>query len=164
MKFKGNLTSFNINMTSYRRAIHEELSEEITRLAFVWLDAVLAEIPTWSGASRATFLQLGHEISYSFSIDPVVTSRISFGQRHGTGKMTADAKKGLYTFEYTTDLKHLVHNEFNSPESDPNVFHRLKKPGPYNFQIKGRAAFMREVSSVRIPSPLKHLKKTKLRI
>lgn len=164
MKFKGNLTSFNINVASYRRALHEELSEEITRLAFVWLDAVLAEIPTWSGASRATFLQLSHEISYSLSIDPVVTSRISFGQRHGTGKMTADAKKGLYTFEYTTDLKHLVHNEFNSPESDPNVFHRLKKPGPYHFQIKGEAAFRKEAATVRLPSLMKHLKKTKLRI
>jgi len=164
MKFTGNLVQLKVDEPALRKAIHAELSNEIARLAFVWLEAVLSEIPVWSGASRATFMRLAREAGYSLAIDPVVKSRISFGQRHGTGKMSADAKKGIYSFEYTTDLKWLVHNEYNSPESDPAVFHKLKKPGPYNFQIKGRAAFRKEAATIRIPLSSKFLKKTTLRI
>lgn len=164
MKFYGNLVKLSIDEKKFRKAVHEELSNELGRLAFVWLEAVLAEIPTWSGASRATFLRLAREIGYSLVISPEVVSRISFGQRHGTGKVTMNAKKGIYTFKYTTNLRWLVHNESNSPGSDPNVFHRLRKPGPYNFQQKGLAAFLREAVTIRLPLSSKFLKKTNLRI
>ena len=164
MKFKANLFGLQIDMTRYRQAMHDELSEEIARLAFVWIEAVLTEIPVWSGASWATFLRLSREIGYSLQINPKVTSRISYGQRSGDGEITTDPKKGLYTFSYSTDLRWLVHNEYNSPESDPNVFATLHKPGPYHFQAKGVAAFRKEVGSVRLPSPWKYLKKTKLKV
>jgi len=158
MKFKGSLVSFRINFPDYQKRLHESLSNDIAHAAFVWLEAVLAEIPTWSGASRATFLQLAREVEYALTIAPKVQSAIPYGQRHGEGEVTSDPKKGIYTFSYSTDLRRLVHNEYNTPDSDPNVFYRLLRPGPYHFQLKGQEAFRKFAGDVRLPYPWKSLK------
>ena len=164
MKFKGSLATLQFNMSDYRNRLHETLSNEIAHAAFIWLEAVLSEIPTWSGASRATFLRLAREVEYTLTIDPTVASRVPYGQRHGDGEITADAGKGLYSFSYQTTLRWLIHNEYNSPETDPQVFYRLLKPGPYHFQQKGQAAFRKFAAQVRLPSPWKSLKVRKHRV
>ena len=158
MKFKGTFLTFSFNLNDYQKRLHEHLSDEIAHAAFVWLEALLSEIPTWSGASRATFLQLAREVGYNLSIAPRVQSRTAYGQRHGDGEVAADPQKGLYTFSYETTLRWLIHNEFNSPDSDPNVFYRLLKPGPYYFQRKGQEVFRTFAADVRLPSPWKSLK------
>ncbi len=158
MKFTGTLKSFRLDMGRYRKRLHEHLSEEITQAAFLWLNAVLAEIPVWSGASHATFLHLARSAGYQLSVQPGKVNRVAYGQEHGDGAVEADADRGLYIFRYETSLAHLLHNEFNTPESDPNVFYRLKKPGPYHFQEKGRKAFIEFAERVRLPSPWETLR------
>lgn len=158
MKFKGSLITLQFSLSDYQKRLHEMLSNEISHAAFVWLEAVLSEIPTWSGASRATFLRLAREVEYSLNIAPKAMNRIPYGQRHGDGEVTTDPAKGLYTFSYETTLRWLVHNEYNAPETDPEVFYRLLKPGPYHFQQKGAAAFRKFAAEVRLPSPWKSLK------
>jgi len=164
MKFKGSLVTLSIDFGKYQKLLHEELSNEIAHAAFIWLEAVLSEIPTWSGASRATFLRLAREVEYALAIEPRVESRIPYGQRHGEGEVTADPKKGIYSFKYSTTLPHLIHNEFNSPQSDPNVFARLRHPGPYHFQQKGQEAFRRFAAQVSLPSAWKSLKVRRHRV
>jgi len=164
MKFKGSLASFRLDLTKYQKRLHDVLANEIAHAAFTWLEAVLSEIPTWSGASRATFLRLAREVEYSLMISPKAINRIPYGKRHGEGSITADAKKGIYQFHYSTDLRWLVHNEFNAPDSDPNVFYRLLQPGPYHFQLKGQEAFRKFAADVRLPSPWKNLKVTRHRV
>ena len=166
MRFTGKLVSFDIDMAKYKKKLHEQLLEDLGRTAFAWLDEVLARIPEWSGASRATFLHLAREVGYSLSISPKVISRIAFGTQHGQGSISVDKAKGLYTFTYSTDLKWLVSNEYrhNTKENDPSVFYRLLRPGPYKFQKGGLAAFERESQGVRLPNPWKSLKLTNHRI
>ncbi len=168
MKFKGSLALLQFDLEGYKKRLHEHLSEEIARAAFVWLNTVLDEIPTWSGASRATFLALSQEVGFNLSISPKLGGAIGLGigvgAAHGQGTMTADVGKGEYSFKYSTDLPHLVWNEFNTPAGDPNVFFRLKKPGPYRFQKKGKEAFERIAAEVRLPEPWKSLKITKVKV
>lgn len=166
MKFKGSLTTLQLDLDDYRKRLHEHLSDEIAHAAFLWLNAVLAEIPTWSGASRATFLAISREVGFTLSINPVAKSRIGLGSSHGQGSMTADSEKGIYTFEYSTSLPHLIWNEFNTPEGDPNVFapEKIKKPGPYRFQEKGREVFEKLAADVELPNPWKSLKTTKVKV
>ncbi len=164
MKFKGSLATLQLNLSDYQQRLHECLSDEIAHAAFVWLEAVLSEIPTWSGASRATFLQLAREVGYGLSISPKVQSRTAYGERHGDGEIVADPKQGLYTFSYDTTLRWLVHNEFNPPDSDPEVFYRLLKPGPYYFQRKGQDVFRKFAAEVRLPNPWKSLHVRKHRV
>jgi len=164
MKFKGNLAQLDLNLKQYRQKLHEELSEEITRAAFAWIEAVLAEIPVWSGASWATFLRLSREVGYNLVISPKAINRIPYGQRHGDGEFQTDSRKGLYTFTYSTSLRWLIHNEFNTPDSDPHVWGRLRKPGPYHFQQVGQKAFEKMAGEVRLPSPWKSLRVSRRRI
>ncbi len=164
MKFTGEFALVDFDMADYQRRLHESLSEEISRAAIMWIETVLAEIPIWSGASWATFTRLSREIGNTLAISPTTVSRVSYGQRHGDGALIADKKKSKYSFEYSTDLQWLVHNEYNTPESDPNVFGKLKKPGPYHFQRIGLAAFEKYAADVRLPTPWKSLKVTRQRI
>ncbi len=168
MKFKGSLTALQFDLEGYRKRLHGHMTEVITRAAVDWLDTVLREIPTWSGASRATFLTLAREAEFNISITPKSTSKrglgIGVGASHGTGSLVADPGKGEYTFSYSTSLPHLIWNEFNSPEGDPNVFKGLKKPGPYHFQIKGRETFKKIVADVVLPNPWKSLKSKKVKV
>lgn len=164
MKFKGSLTTLQLDLEDYRKRLHEHLSDEIAHAAFLWLNAVLDEIPTWSGASRATFLALSREVGFNLSINPVAKSRIGLGSSHGQGSMTADSEKGTYTFEYSTSLPHLIWNEFNAPEGDPNVFYRLIHPGPYRFQEKGQKVFEKLAADVELPNPWKSLKTKKVKV
>lgn len=166
MKFKATLRAPRMQTARYRQMLHEHLSDEIAKAAFVWLTAVLQEIPVWSGASHATFLRLSREVGYQMAIAPKVTSRIPYGQRQGDGEVIADPAKGLYAFRYETTLKHLVYNEFNDANvvPDPALFYRLLHPGPYMFQQTGVAALQNAVKDVRLPSPSLAIKLVSKRI
>jgi hypothetical protein len=153
--FTGKLMAPAFNMAGYRNLLTREFSDHIAHAAFEWLNAVLDRVPTWSGASRATFLRLAQEVGYSVDISPVVSSRIGLGQRLGDGKITVDADKGKFLFEYTTTLPWLVYNEYNDANADPDptLFHALLDPGPYHFQLLGKMAFERYAAGVQITSP-----------
>ncbi len=160
MKFKGTLKSFRIDRQAYKQRLHEHLSKEIAHAAFLWLNAVLTQIPVWSGASHATFLRLARAVGYQLTIQPKVVSRISYGQRHGDGEVVADPEKGLYTFNYSASLPHLVHNEFQNANviPDPTLFYRLIQPGPYGFQAIGAKVFEKYAKQARLPDPWESLK------
>jgi len=160
MKFKAKFRAPRIQLGKYQQQLHEHLSDAIAHAAFVWLEAVLSEIPVWSGASHATFLRLAREVGYHLSIAPSALSRISYGQRQGDGEVVTDPQQGLYLFRYQTTLTHLIYNEFHNANADPDpdLFHRLIRPGPYYFQQKGRMAFERYAAGVRLPSPWRALK------
>jgi hypothetical protein len=160
MKFKGTLRSFKFDMSAYKQRLHEHLSDEIAHAAFVWLNAVLMEIPVWSGASHATFLRLSREVGYQLSIQPKAMSRVGYGQRMGDGEVTADPVKGRYSFLYETTLPHLIYNEFNNANivPDSTLFAKLKQPGPYYFQQRGLRAFLKHAEQVRLLNPWQFLK------
>lgn len=155
MKFTGTLKSFRLDMRAYKSVLHEHLSEQIAHAAFLWLNAVLSQIPVWSGASHATFLRLAREVGYDLAIQPRVVSRIPYGQRHGDGEVIADPGKGEYVFRFETSLAHLIHNEFNNANvtPDPTLFAQLIQPGPYGFQQIGVKVFQEFAKTVRLPNP-----------
>lgn len=139
---------------------------ELTDAALVWLNATAdpasGVIPQWSGASAATFLHLARVAQASLPINPVVKSRIPLGLSHGDGGFKIDANRGTFSFFYSTDLSHLVYNE--SHDANQELKLRLRNPGPYRFQEKGRAAFEKAASEVRLPNPFKSLKVKRRRI
>ena len=155
MKFKGRFSLPTLNLSAYRRALHQQLSEATAEAAYAWLSAATPGIPTWSGASRGTFLPLAREAGFRLSIDPVVQTDINTGESASTGTIEADSTTGLYRFTYTTLLEHLIYNEYNNANRNPDrtLFFRLRNPGPYRFQDKGRAAYFKVARSTRLPNP-----------
>ena len=161
MKFTGTLVAPRLDMAKYRSALDKHLRETIAEALMTWLEAtVLAEVPVWSGASRATFLQLARTIAYDIPIFPVAPSRVSRGMSESSGSLETDEMKGRYVFKYQTTLPWLIINEYF--DATQWGFH-LKKPGPYDFQNKGQAAFRKFAETVRLPSPFDCLKSTKIK-
>ena len=162
MKFTGTLVAPRIDLAKYRKALDKHLRETIAQALMEWLEAtVLAEVPVWSGASRATFLQLARNIEYNIPIFPVAPSRVGRGLSESNGSLETDEVKGRYVFKYQTTLPWLIINEYF--DATQLGFH-LKKPGPYDFQSKGRAAFQQFAETVSLPSPFDCLKSTKIKV
>jgi len=167
MKFKGTLKAPRIDLSGYRAALHKQLSEAIIEAAYEWLDAtVIALIPQWSGASVSTFYHLARAVGFSLTAGTagVAPDRRSEGRRASDGGLEIDRAKGTYHFHYATTLRWLIHNEFNTPDTDPNVFYRLKTPGPYHFQEASAKAFRQYAQKVRLPDPRRHVKISQIKI
>ena len=165
MKFTAQFSIPRIDVSAYRSALDRHMKEAIAQALMTWLEAVLAEIPVWSGASRATFVKLASAIGYSLPVAPAAvnaahglfTSRIDrtgMGQASSDGQMVTDKATGEYSFTYSTTLPWLIWNEYHNAnvESDPSLFYRVIKEGPYNFRAVGARAFLRFADNVDLPS------------
>lgn len=168
MKFTGTFFAPRIDLSVYKQALHDELKERLAEATFQYLDAVLARVPVWSGASAATFLHLARTIDFPLNIAPVTRLGfgISYGESHGAGKFDDGSKEGLFLFTYTTTLAHLIYNESHNgnAEPGPGQFGVLKTPGPYRFQEFGRIAFEKVAKASRLPSPFQSLKLRKITV
>jgi hypothetical protein len=156
MKFKATLKAPRVDFAAYKKQLQDVLGEAIARAAFEWLGATTAAVPTWSGASQATFAHLASAIGLNLSIAPVARiNRISLGLSNSTGTLISDAEKGIFKFEYGTTLQYLIFNEFNNANiiRPPGLFSELIRPGPYRFQDKGKEAFDKVAKDVRLPDP-----------
>lgn len=162
MQFTGVLRAPSLKRHAYMRALHEQLTEALAKAAFAWLRETADSIPQWSGASAATFLHLARQVGYSLPITPsgIAPDRRSLGLGRGKGAVTIERARGRYFFMYGTTLEHLIYNEYNNANvrPDPTLIWRLTSPGPYRFQQRGKVAFLRVASSVRLPNPFLYLK------
>jgi hypothetical protein len=131
--------------------------EHLKDSTVAYLQVTAETIPEWSGASVATFLHLARAAQYTLSPGPKnsVNSRVAYGLSASEGGWNVKASDGQFTFFYSTILPHLVYNEYNNANENPDatLFSRLLEPGPYGFQDRGRAAFLSVASRVRLPAP-----------
>lgn len=156
MELKATFKAPRLDLQRYKKELQSHLGDTIAQAAFEWLSTVTKIVPVWSGASQATFLHLANQISMALNIAPVTrTSGVSLGLSEGEGRVDADPDNGRFTFTYRTTLFYLIYNEFNNANLEWG-FH-LKRPGPYHFQKAGQEAFEKLASTVRLPTPFKHL-------
>jgi len=160
MKVKYSFRVPRINVDQYRTALDRYMKEALAEGLMAWLDAVLLEIPNWTGASRATFWRLAELINAQVDASG---PRVGIGQLAGDGSMETDKTKGVYTFTYSTTLPWLVWNEYHDANVDPDPTKypppaRLRKPGPYGFQLTGVDAFQRVADRVKLPPVAPYVK------
>lgn len=171
MKFTAQFSIPRIDVAAYRNVLDAHMKDVIAQALMEWLEAVLAGIPVWSGASRATFVKLAQQIGYGLPVAPAAvetahglfTERINrtwMGTAQSDGKLTADKETGEYTFTYSTTLPWLIWNEYHNAnvEPDPTLFYRLIEPGPYNFQVTGARALLRFAETVDLPKVKPHMR------
>ncbi len=162
MKMTCNFQLMKLNVGNYKKALNTEMLQKLKEAVSVWVQAAITVIPVWSGASHGTFLKLASKIGMTFSISgggglPGMTGPV-YGDARSQGRLTTWG--GAFIAEYSTTLWHLIYNEYNNANANPeegHLFARLIQPGPYAFQEKANAAFSEYITSVRMPSPWLYL-------
>jgi hypothetical protein len=143
---------------NYQKAVNAELLKSLKEAVGLWIQAAITLIPVWSGASHGTFVKLASKIGMTFSLSgggglPGMLGP-EYGVQHSMGTITTWG--GNCIAEYSTTLWHLIYNEYNDANADPegaNLFSRLVHPGPYDFQNAANATFEAYIKTIRLPSP-----------
>jgi hypothetical protein len=139
-------------------------TSEFVRIGGIkWIEAtVIAIIPTWSGASRATFKKLASDLGTSVPIGPQRSkkNRQSLGENNSQGSGFFTGSNGQHYFVYRTQLRYLIYNEFNRATKGPppQPFSDNVRNTPYHFQDKGDQAWKEYARSFDPPSVWKHLR------
>lgn len=167
MKISANFKKPSINLSGYKAALKNNLVEAMSRATFEWLVAVMGAIPSWSGASRGTLLQLAATVGFHVDISVSQVAQERYGDRTSLGFTNSQggfdvqgADNGRISFHYSTSLPHLIHNEFNNAmvTPDPTKWRHqgnpaippLHNPGPYHFQEKGKKAVQEALSGINV--------------
>jgi hypothetical protein len=167
MKFTTKFTALSIDRVQYQRVLLNYLRNLNERAGAAWINAAVnrTPIPTWSGASRATFTKLAQELGTSVPIGPIKSKRdrISLGLSSSAGSgVVEDRDRGRYVgFVYETDLRYLAYNEYNLATAGPppQPFTNNVRFTPYNFQSRAQAAWQKVADTGELPNPYKYLKK-----
>ena len=147
MRFTGKLVAPRFDLDEYRTRLDAEMKKAIRAGLREWLEAALAPIPNWSGASRATFTVLAEAAGISTG---AVGGGVALGQMLSQCKLSDNTPPGVYSFSYGTDLTWLVWNEVNS-QPEPTFKGKLRNPIPYESQPRGLIAFLHFADDVKLP-------------
>jgi hypothetical protein len=166
MHFSGTFRLPKVDMNEFNKLLDERLVRAITQGAREWLTAVIEDstprvgMPVWSAASRATFSPLASQAEFALGYAPVpdAPNRIDMGigaSPGDNGTFERGETPGMYSFTYSTSLRHLIINEYNNANTflnkDGKQYFHLTDPGPYHFQEKGKAAFLKYAATVSLP-------------
>jgi len=170
MKFTYKFRAPELDLAAYRRHLSKYMEDWLKQAGREWLQAtVLAVIPTWSRASRATFQKLAQELGTSIPYGPQksLKDRTALGLATGSDSgLQLDPDNARWHFRYHSTLRYLAYNEYNRVVygQAPNVFSRsgLRHPTPYHFQEKGKKAFEEFSRFTELPNPFKFLKGVKV--
>jgi len=169
MKFTTDFTAIGLNLSAYKRVLLNHLRNINERAGQAWMHAVVNEtpIPTWSGASRATFQKLASELGTSVPIGPIRAKkdRIALGKGSAAGSGVIEDKVTMYVgFEYKTSLRYLAYNEYNKAVKGPppQPYSNNVRFTPYNFQSRGLTAWKRIAKTAKLPNPFRYLTKRKM--
>ena len=158
LKLSGKFELLVFDLPGYHNELDKYFKQEIVAGARTFLNAATANLPVWSGASLGTFRPLAKEVNYPIVFAPRPGSFNSSPRPSTIGELVSDKGKGIYSFEYKTNLRHLVYNEFNNANvvPDATLFGKLLTPGPYGAIKTGRAAVIRQMCKRPLPSVRKH--------
>jgi len=170
MRFTPNFTAFDLDIAGYKRHLSDYMEDWLKQAGREWLQAtVLAVIPTWSKASRATFQKLANELGMVIPYGPQLSrkDRTALGLSTGSGSgLELDPGASRWHFVYNSTLRYLAYNEYNRVVygQAPNVFSRkgLRNPTPYHFQEKGQKAFEDFTRFTVLPDPYQYFKRVKV--
>ena len=169
MKFKAKFHTLTLDLGAYRSELSAYMEEWLKQAGREWLNAtVIAVIPTWSKASRATFQKLAHELGTSIPYGPQKSKkdRESLGLAAGSDSgLEFSPSSQQWHFKYSSSLNYLAYNEYNKAVyGQGGVFSKsgLRHPTPYHFQEKGLRAFEEFARFTELPNPFKFLKKGKI--
>lgn len=95
-----------VNIRKTEEEIHKHMTEFTLNALKVFVINTVQPIPVWSGASRASFIQLANEARTSVEISPIAPSRIPLGIAEATSEVFAVPGKE-YGWTWQSNLVYL---------------------------------------------------------
>lgn len=168
MRLIADFKSIHLDLVAYDRALLSSLRNLNERAGQAWVKAAVdsTPIPTWSGASRATFQKLASELGTSVPIGQIRASksRVELGKSVSSGSGVVEerstGKTTFVGFKYETDLRYLRYNEYNRATKGPppQPYSDNVRFTPYNFQKRAAAAWVAEAAKAKLPNPFRYLR------
>jgi hypothetical protein len=171
MEWYHKFYTIDIDMSLYRKKMLAYVREINKRAGRAWIKEVIkgTPIPTWSGASRATFTKLARDLGTVVPIGPIQapTRRVGLGaaSSKGSGIIEDSSKNDLFIgFKYTTNLKYLVYNEYNKATAGkyPRPYSNRVRFTPYNFQPRAADAWREVAKEARLPDPYDYITRKRI--
>ncbi len=169
MKFTTTFYALDFDISGYQRDLLVVLRRFNVKAGQIWIDTAIdtTPIPTWSGASRATFSKLAQELGTVVPIGPIRAprDRTALGKSSSAGsRVIEDVKNSYVGFVYETNLRYLAYNEYNRATAGPppQPFSNNVRFTPYNFQSRAQAAWFKIAKLAKMPNPWRHLKTRKI--
>lgn len=175
MKFKPSMTALTFDLVGYKQELNTALKKELQQAIKHWLrSAIKPTVPTWSGASRATFAMISKlaEEPMTYGAQKSRKNRKALGERESSATLTGDKDTGIYSFEWGTTLRYFILNNNSFQQYVPGakdtgsgkILYKtgLTRPGPYNLEQKGEVALREALKTVSLPSPIPFIKARKL--
>lgn len=161
IRFKGQFKIPKLEMQTWLRENEQRQTDTLEKAVMAWLTASVAIVPHWSGASLGTFSKLAARVNFALSIPGPVNKLAAtkgLGEAAGAAASTGtfgEEKKGKFVARYTTNLAHLIVNEYThaTRKTDPNIFAQLKTDTPYHFQRAAKAVAEPIISRAQLPRP-----------
>lgn len=153
MRFLNRIRKIKLNLLALVGNL-DAVSEKATReAARIWVETAIAQVPSWSGASRATFEQLANEVGVNvpITVAPNAPNRIALGRLNSRGGIER-VERGKWRFYYENNLRYLSANETRSvSRGEYGVIWGLIEPTPYNFREKANEAIQNFLKNVELP-------------
>lgn len=141
-RLTARLRAPSLNYVEYVNQLQNTARDALSRAMLEYIVTFQTIVPVWSGASHATLTSLAQIVSAPLAITP--SSTAFDGRRFGASQGDAyyDDKGGNFVFSFQTELPHLVYNESNNANinPDPGLRGKLLNPGPYDFVKKTNEA------------------------
>lgn len=155
MRFLNRIRQIKLNLLALVGNLDATAEKATRQAAKIWVETAIAQVPSWSGASLATFEQLANEVGVSVPIvvQQNAPDRIALGRLNSRGGIER-LGRGQWRFFYENNLRYLSANETRSVGvGEFGVRWGLIEPTPYNFRDaanKAAEAFLRNVELPRI--------------
>jgi len=175
MKMTAHLVELSLDLKRYKKDLAKSMSDQLKEAIRVWLQAVIRPVvPTWSGASRATFEKIARSASTTIGYGALKAhkDRRSLGKRESEGSITID-KEGLYSFEWSTTLRYFILNNMSRQEYVPGAKDTgsgviysptgLTRPGPYNIEEKSKPVLENFIQGMKLPLLTDYFKRTNIK-
>jgi hypothetical protein len=169
MRFQPYFRAIIFDEARYKKALLNTMREFNELAGSAWIDTAVnrTPIPTWSGASRATFQKLASELGTSVPIGPIVANnnRVSLGRETSSESGVIEDTNSFYVgFMYKTTLAYLHYNEYNRAIAGPppQPFSNAVRFTPYNFQSAAEKAWREVAKKAKAPSVAPYIRERKI--
>jgi len=163
MKVTCLLEAPKLDANRYKKELAKYMTAKLKEAIRAWLKASIEVVPTWSGASRATFEKLARlgDMVIEYGPQKSYKNRKPLGRKESSAKVSINESSGKFYFEWGTSLQYFIINNFGAQQYIPreqapannNIISPkgLKNPGPYRIEDRGKKAV--EELKITLPNP-----------